>query len=57
MNKGYEKAFDLTRDAFKVDHLYEDQIRLIKAFVNGKNIFLARQRVMESPPYINRFHG
>ena len=28
----------MIRYVFKVDHLYEDQIRLIKAFVDGKNI-------------------
>ena len=45
VNKRYEEAFDLIKYVFKVDQLYEDQIRLIKAFLNGKNIFLARQQV------------
>ena len=40
VNKRYEEAFDLIRYVFKVDHLYEDQIRLIKAF-DGKNIFFS----------------
>ena len=31
----------MIRYVFKVDHLYEDQIRLIKAFVDGKNIFFS----------------
>ena len=57
VNKRYEEAFDLIKYVFKVDQLYEDQIRLINAFLDGKNIFLARQQVMESPSCINRFRG
>ena len=42
MNKRYELAIDLIRYVFKVYHMDEDQIKLIKNFVDGKNIFLAR---------------
>ena len=39
MNKRYEEAFGLIEYVFNVDELYEDQIRLIKAFVRSKNMY------------------
>ncbi len=39
MNKRYEEAFGLIKYIFNVDELYGDQIRLIKAFVRGQNIY------------------
>ena len=39
VNKRYEEAFDLIKYVSKVAQLYEGQIRLIKAFLDGKNIY------------------
>ena len=39
MNKRHEDAFGLIEYVVNVDELYEYQIRLIKAFVNGKNMY------------------
>ena len=53
MNERYEEVFglhDKNKCIFNVDKLRENQIRLIKTFVGGKNIyFLMFQRVMENP--------
>ena len=55
MNKSTKRHL---RYVFKVDHLYEDQIRLIKAFVDGKNIFFStptgygKSIVYQSLPWI-----
>jgi hypothetical protein len=32
MNKRYQEAFDLIKYVFKIDELYDDQMKLIKAF-------------------------
>ena len=58
VNKRYEEAFDLIKYVFKVVQLYEDQIRLIKAFLDGKNIFFSaptsygKSIVYQSLPWI-----
>ena len=39
MNERYEEAFGLIKCIFNVHELHEDQIRLIKTFVGGKNIY------------------
>jgi superfamily II DNA helicase RecQ len=39
MNKRFEEAFDLIKYVFKVEKLYDDQTKLIKAFCNGSNVF------------------
>ena len=39
MNKRYQEAFDLIKYVFKIDELYNDRMKLIKAFCNGQNIF------------------
>lgn len=39
MNKRYQEAFDFIKYVFNVDELYEDQMKLIKAFCSGQNIF------------------
>lgn len=41
----FEEAFDLVKHVFKIDILYDDQIKLIKALV------------MESPLYFNHCLG
>ena len=38
MNKRFEEAFDFIKHVFKVNKLYDDQARLIKAFCNGSNV-------------------
>ena len=40
-NTRYEEAFGLIKYVFGIDELFEDQLRLIKAFVNGQNIFFS----------------
>jgi hypothetical protein len=32
MNKIYQETFDLIKYVFKIDELYDDQMKLIKAF-------------------------
>ena len=39
--ESFQEAFDLIMSVFKVDSLYEEQEALIKAFCQGKNIFLS----------------
>ena len=39
MNERYDEAFGLIKCIFNVDELHEDQIKLIKTFVGGKNIY------------------
>ena len=39
MNESYEEAFALIEYIFNGDELYEDQIKLIRAFACGKNIY------------------
>ena len=39
MNKRFEEAFDFIMHIFKVEKLYDDQVKLIKAFCNGSNVF------------------
>ena len=39
MNKTFEEAFDFIKYVFKVQKLYGNQMRLIKAFCNGSNVF------------------
>ena len=39
MNKRFEEAFDFIKHIFKVEKLYDDQVKLIKAFCNGSNVF------------------
>ncbi len=39
VNKRFEVAFDFIKHVFKVKKLYDEQMRLIKAFCNGSNVF------------------
>ena len=38
-NERYEEAFDFVKYVFKVDELFDDQVKLIKAFLAVQNIF------------------
>ncbi len=40
MIKTFEEAFDFIKYVFKVKKLYGNQMRLIKAFCNGSNVFI-----------------
>ena len=58
MNKRYQEAFDLVKSVFNVNELYDEQIKLIKAFCGGQNIYiLVHLRVMENPLYSSRCRG
>ena len=39
MNEIYKEAFGLVKYIFNVDEFYKVQIKLMKAFVSGKNIY------------------
>ena len=58
MNKRYQEAFDLIKYVFKIDELYDDQMKLIKAFCNGQNIFFnaptgyGKSIVFQSLPWV-----
>ena len=58
MNKRCQEAFDLIKYVFKIDELYDDQMRLIKAFCNGQNIFFnaptgyGKSIVFQSLPWV-----
>ena len=58
MNKRFEEAFDLIKYVFKVEKLYDDQTKLIKAFCNGSNVFFnaptgyGKSIVFQSLPWV-----
>ena len=58
MNKIFEEAFDLIKYVFKVEKLYDDQTKLIKAFCNGSNVFFnaptgyGKSIVFQSLPWV-----
>ena len=53
-----QKAFDLIKHVFNIHELYQDQIQLIRAFCEGKNIFFnaptgyGKSIVFQSLPWI-----
>jgi superfamily II DNA helicase RecQ len=57
-NKRFEEAFDLIKYVFKVEKLYDDQTKLIKAFCNGSNVFFnaptgyGKSIVFQSLPWV-----
>ena len=58
MNKRFEEAFDLIKYVFKVEKLYDDQTKLIKALCNGSNVFFnaptgyGKSIVFQSLPWV-----
>ena len=58
MNKRFEEAFDIIKYVFKVEKLYDDQTKLIKAFCNGSNVFFnaptgyGKSIVFQSLPWV-----
>ncbi len=41
MNIRYQEAFDLVKYVFNVNELYDDQIKLVKTFCEGQNIYFS----------------